>query len=76
MRYHLVGVAALRARGNTLQLSIPRAALGLTAAQMAFEFKWTDNVNAQADALNLYRNGDTAPNARFQFRYATTQMKN
>jgi hypothetical protein len=28
-----------------------------------------DNVNATSDALNLYRNGDTAPNARFKYRF-------
>jgi hypothetical protein len=29
-----------------------------------------DNAQASSDVLNLYRNGDTAPNARFKYRFA------
>ena len=36
---------------------------------LRFDFKWTDNVPAKAEAIDFLDQGDTAPNARFNYRY-------
>ncbi|HET6387699.1 MAG TPA: hypothetical protein VFJ58_30290, partial [Armatimonadota bacterium] len=61
-----------RVRGCEMELAVPRSALGLTGGKPAIlDFKWMDNVAAEKDMLNLYRNGDTAPNGRFRYRFWT-----
>ena len=62
-------------RGNELEIAVPRSALGLAPNQpFTLTFKWRDNVNDSADPLNLYRNGDTAPNSRFAYVYQAAQL--
>jgi hypothetical protein len=56
-------------RGNEIELAISRSLLGLPSGPLTLDFKWTDNTNAAQDALNLYTNGDTAPNGRFAYHY-------
>jgi hypothetical protein len=68
--WRVVGSAPCRVRGSEMELAVPRALLGLPGGRVAIDFKWMDNVDARKDALNLYRNGDTAPNARFKYRFA------
>ena len=60
----------LRAVGNDLHLSVPRAALGLASGPVSFDFKWADNLQHPGDVMDLYTSGDVAPEARFKFRYA------
>lgn len=64
-----------RVSGAEMELSIPRAALGLKPGPVRLGFQWQDNVDAGADVLNLYRNGDAAPNGRFQYRYTAGAPK-
>lgn len=52
--------------GNEMELSLPRSTLPTSPR---FDFKWMDNTSAERDVLNLYCNGDTAPNGRFKYRY-------
>jgi len=65
-----------RVQGNEMELSVPRAAIGLGGGNRAvrFDFKWMDNVGAEKDRLNLYRNGDTAPNGRFRYHYEGARL--
>jgi len=65
-----VGEAKFMTVGNALQLSVPRALLGKCAAEesLDFYFKWSDNRQTAA-AIDWLRYGDTAPNARFMYRY-------
>ncbi|MES2463088.1 MAG: hypothetical protein V4671_21090, partial [Armatimonadota bacterium] len=58
-----------RVRGSELEIAIYRTLLGLTLSPLTLDFKWTDNTSAAEDALNLYSNGDTAPNGRFAYSY-------
>jgi hypothetical protein len=37
---------------------------------LSFDFKWTDNVPANVDGIDFLDQGDTAPNARFNYRYS------
>ena len=57
-----------RAAGNELELSIPRAALGLAALPAAIDFKWADNIQQTGDWSDFTLNGDAAPNDRFNYR--------
>jgi hypothetical protein len=61
----------LHAEGNELQLSIPRSVLGLPAATAALsvDFKWLDNPQRPGEFMDLYINGDAAPEGRFNYRY-------
>jgi hypothetical protein len=57
--------------GNELQLSIPRAALGLKvgSTKTAIDFKWADNLQRPGDVMDFYVSGDVAPEGRFNYRY-------
>jgi hypothetical protein len=57
-------------QNNEMALRIPRKALHLHNRPVAFDFKWIDSMNPQKDILELYTHGDTAPNARFAYRYS------
>ncbi|MBO5076811.1 MAG: hypothetical protein J5584_04355, partial [Clostridia bacterium] len=67
------GEAAYKVSGNILQLSVPRAALGLdnTAEPLCFGFKWCDNNLTDGDIMTLYTEGDAAPGARFTFAFTS-----
>ena len=58
-------------RGNELQLTIPRAALGLPAGETktAIDFKWADNLQKPGDVMDFYLSGDVAPEGRFNYSY-------
>jgi len=71
--WQAVGEAGLRMRGNELMLAIPRRVLGLAGgdAPLRMEFKWVDNLQTE-DAIEEFTvNGDSAPNGRFNYLYAT-----
>jgi hypothetical protein len=57
-------------KGSELQIAIPRAALGLPARGVAFDFKWADNLQRPGDVMGFYLSGDVAPEGRFNYRYA------
>jgi len=60
-----------RAAKNEMELAIPRSALGISAsAAFDLDFKWVDNAIANGDIKECMRDGDSAPNARFRFRYS------
>lgn len=64
------GVARLQVGPGELQLAVDKALLGLAAGSRArFDFKWTDNVPDSGDGVDFLDHGDTAPNARFNYRY-------
>ena len=50
---------------GALELQLPLTFLKM--AGDALYFKWTDNVDPLADPLRLYTDGDSAPNARFNY---------
>lgn len=57
-----------RAKGNKLEVSVPRALLGLKGDAVSFDFKWADNPASLTDPISLCTDGDTAPNRRFTYR--------
>jgi hypothetical protein len=53
-----------------MHLAAERTALGMAPGKpLRFDFKWTDNVPANVDGIDFLDQGDTAPNARFNYRY-------
>ena len=63
---------SVRVAGNELQLSIPRAALGLPkrGTKTALDFKWADNLQRPGEIIDFYLSGDVAPEGRFNYRYS------
>lgn len=45
-----------------------KATLGIKD-KVRFDFKWADNVPDSGDGMDFLDHGDTAPNARFNYRY-------
>lgn len=64
-----VNTLSYRVNGNQLELSIPRADLGLIDDSFVFDFKWTDNPANLRDPISLCVDGEQAPNRRFNYRY-------
>ncbi len=60
------GKAALSVRGNTIQIEVEAAALGLGAT---FDFKWADNSVDDGQIMQFLDLGDAAPDGRFNYRY-------
>jgi hypothetical protein len=56
-------------KDKCIELSIPLQRLGITSGAPAFDFKWADNMPQNGDIRDFMDNGDTAPNARFRYRY-------
>ncbi len=68
------GTAKLQVGTNELQLSLERSVLGFTPEKpLRFDFKWTDNIPATSEAIDFLDQGDTAPNARFNYRFQAEQ---
>jgi len=67
--WHPVAADLVALHGNGVELSVPRAALGLATTPLTLEFKWTDNCAYGADPLHAYDQGDAAPDGRFFYRY-------
>jgi hypothetical protein len=63
-------VAGRQVSGNTLQLVVPRALLGIPAGAFTIDFKLTDNLQNPGDIMDLYLSGDVAPEGRYNYRYS------
>lgn len=58
--------------GQAMEVAIPLAALGISSTDnFTVDFKWVDNVDlSQPDGIQrCMRDGDSAPNGRFRYRY-------
>jgi hypothetical protein len=64
------GTAKLQIGTHELHLAAERSALGMASDEpLHFDFKWADNVPADADGMDFLDQGDAAPNARFNYRH-------
>jgi hypothetical protein len=61
---------AYQAAGNKFMVRVPRADLGLSGDPLRFEFHWADNFQTN-DIADFGVNGDSAPDRRFNYRFAT-----
>lgn len=58
--------------GKSMEVSIPLSSLGISNADsFSLDFKWVDNVDlSQPEGIQqCMRDGDSAPNGRFRYRY-------
>jgi hypothetical protein len=64
-----------RVSKNEMELSVPLSKLGITTPDaFSVDFKWIDNAASDGDIQTCMRDGDSAPNGRFRYRY--TYKKN
>lgn len=67
------GSAELQVAAKELHLAIERSILHIDPEKpMCLDFKWTDNIPATSDGMDFLAQGETAPNARFNYRYTQT----
>jgi hypothetical protein len=59
-------------QGMQMEMSIPKSSLGLGTLP-AFDFKWSDNVGSEGDAMAFVDHGDAAPDRRFKYRYQASE---
>ena len=64
----LVAKATYSVQGNVMQVSIPRATLGVTSAEDFF-FKVADNVTDPSEIMNYYNTGRSMPLGRLSYLY-------
>jgi len=58
------------ASGREMELAIPLSDLGIKdKSSFTVEFKWVDNAAAGGDIQTCMRDGDSAPDGRFRYRY-------
>ncbi|MEN8155756.1 MAG: FlgD immunoglobulin-like domain containing protein [Bacteroidota bacterium] len=58
--------------GKGLEVKIPKSSIGLAPDdKLAFEFKWSDNMQDEGNIMDFYLNGDVAPIGRMNFAYST-----
>lgn len=66
-----VGKVSYTVSEKVLQIAVPKKLLNLSDGEMAFNFKWSDNMQNDGDILDFYQNGDVAPGGRFMFHFQT-----
>lgn len=66
--FEKTGEAAYTVNGSKMMLKIPAYALGL-GEDIHFNFKLSDNMQADGDIMDFYKSGDVAPGGRFTFVY-------
>lgn len=56
--------------GKQMEIAIPLSALGITNVRdFIVDFKWIDNSVTNGDICECMRDGDSAPDSRFRYRY-------
>jgi len=68
--YNWESVANVRyaAKGNEIEIAVPRSALGLGHLPATIDFKWADHCFQKGDWTDFTLNGDAAPDDRFNYR--------
>lgn len=62
--------ASLRYSGQDLVIAVPRRALGIApGSPLTLDFKWADNIPDAPTVMDIYSEGDAAPDARFNYRF-------
>lgn len=69
-RWTKVGDVSYRLNGNEMEMAIPLSSLGIkNPKEFTIDFKWIDNAALNGDIQTCMRDGDSAPNGRFRYRY-------
>jgi len=56
------------AKGNQLEIAVPRAIIGMRRLPTAVDFKWADHCYRHGNWSDFTLNGDAAPDDRFNYR--------
>jgi len=60
----------MQADGKEIEIAVPLKALGITdPSQFTVDFKWIDNAASDGNIQTCMRDGDSAPDGRFRYRY-------
>lgn len=64
------GQIEYRVSGNKMELAIPRSMLELEYDdRIILDFKWLDSPTASGDIMEVYTDGEAAPDGRFSYRF-------
>lgn len=70
-KWSFVGSAPIKFAGNELMISVPREIIGMPSNRPTrFDFHWLDNVPVNPDPANFWYRGESAPDGRFNYRFA------
>lgn len=69
--WEVAGQGKFNVKHNILEIGVSKEILGLDE-EINFEFKWNDNMQDTGNIMDFYVNGDSAPGARFNFVYNTS----
>ena len=59
-----------KAAGNMMEVAVPLSAIGITTPDsFSIDFKWIDDAASDGDIQTCLRDGDSAPDGRFRYRY-------
>jgi hypothetical protein len=66
-----IGEGGIIKSGKDMVIAISRQILHLTPSNgmLKFDFKWVDNIPDTPHIMDFYTQGDTAPDARFNYRF-------
>jgi len=65
-----------RCEQNEIEVEVPRTILNLTDEKLSFDFHWADNIQKDGDIIEFAISGDSAPNRRFNYRFAADSFLN
>ncbi|MFI4911944.1 MAG: hypothetical protein ACIAQZ_09790 [Sedimentisphaeraceae bacterium JB056] len=66
-----VGLVSYSYSGNEIEITIARNLINQDGRRdIEFDFHWVDNIQNEGDIAEFAVNGDSAPNRRFNYRYA------
>ncbi len=69
--WEIAGTVDYKVDGDTMVVTIPRAALGIGEGVFTVNFKWSDNMQVDGDIMDFYTNGDVAPGARYKYSFTS-----
>lgn len=73
--WNAVGDISYTYSGNEMHIKIPNNLLNIsTTSDFKIDFKWVDNSISTGDLIDVYVDGDAAPNTRFNYRYKADTM--
>ncbi len=71
-----VGTAGYSLKENVLQISVPRASLGLSSGSFRLTFKVTDSIEKSEDILDYYVSGESFPIGRMCYVFEPNGLLN
>ena len=71
-QWETIGKASYRVNGNGMEIGIARGLIGQTGKTPAFDFHWADNIQRLDDVSEFGLNGDSAPDRRWNYRFASS----